>query len=124
MLKRETNPSRTRGRKILKYVSNKVKSEANADAGSDMDANLIEFVDPEAHAAVESVGNCEETYVNWATADTESAAETGSAADIIEFEPKVAQDHVDHMHMINDALLDNKEDDVGLVTKHRNGEQT
>ncbi|XP_034474631.1 zinc finger BED domain-containing protein 1 [Drosophila innubila] len=109
MLKRETNPSRTRGRKILKYASIKVKSEANVVAVSDMDVNLIEFVDPEAHVAVESVGNCEETYAHWATADTESAAETVSAADIIEFEPKVAQDHSDHMHMLDDALPDNKE---------------
>lgn len=109
ILKRETNSCRSRGRKILKYASIKVKSEGNADTVGEMDVNLIEFVDPEANAAVDSVVNCEETYANWATADTESAAETVSAADIIEFEPKVEQDHSDHMHMQDDALPDVEE---------------
>ncbi|KAL7740416.1 hypothetical protein ACLKA6_013211 [Drosophila palustris] len=118
MLKRETNPSRNRGRRILKYASVKVKSESNADTSNDMDVNLIEFVDPEAHAAVESVVN-EETYANWATADTESAAETVSAADIIEFEPKVAQDHSDQMHMQDDALPD-LDDFNNCQTVHNN----
>lgn len=96
MLKREPNPVKSRGRKTLKCVSIKSKKEHDSNTVGDIDGNLIEFVDAEAHGAVDSVVN-EEIYDNWATADTESAAETVSEADIIEFEPKDAQEDRDHM---------------------------
>lgn len=101
ILKREPNPIKSRGRKQLKHASIKIKSEpqqeVDAEQGNnDMDVNLIELVNAEAHAAVESVVN-EETYANWATtgAETESATETVSAEDIIEFEPKDANEQSD-----------------------------
>ncbi|KAH8378103.1 hypothetical protein KR093_009319 [Drosophila rubida] len=108
MLKRESIPLKTRGRKLLKYASIKVKSEPkrehDSDTVGDIDGNLIEFVDAEANAAVESVVN-EETYANWTTAETESAADTVSAADIIEFEPKVAQDPSDQVQDQHDDSM-------------------
>lgn len=94
MLKREPNHLKTRGRKLVKYQSIKIKPEVKADTDPDLDVNLIELVDSEAHTAVESVVDNVETYANWATAETESGAETVSAADIIEFEPKVAPEHM------------------------------
>ncbi|XP_034098363.2 E3 SUMO-protein ligase ZBED1 [Drosophila albomicans] len=113
MLKRESMPLKTRGKKILKYASIKVKSEPkrehNSDPVGDMDVNMIEFVDAEAHAAVESVVN-EETYANWTTAETESAAETVSAADIIEFEPKEAQYQSDQQHEHHEDSLPELDD--------------
>lgn len=102
MLKREPNSLKTRGRKLLKYQSNKVKSEVKPDP--DLDVNLIELVDSEAHAAVESVVENEETYTNWPTAETESGAETVSAVDIIEFEPKEAggEEHMQEEHVLDE----------------------
>ncbi|TDG39274.1 hypothetical protein AWZ03_014303 [Drosophila navojoa] len=109
ILKREPNPIKSRGRKQPKHASIQIKSEpqqvVDAEQGNnDMDVNLIELVNAEAHAAVESVGN-EETYANWATAgaETESAAETVSAEDIIEFEPN--QMHNDETHPELDHLI-------------------
>lgn len=101
ILKREPNPIKSRGRKQLKYASIKIKSEPkrevdNDQVTNDMDVNIIELVDAEATAAVDSVAS-EETYANWATAaaETESATETVSAEDIIEFEPKEANEQND-----------------------------
>lgn len=106
MLKREPNSLKSRGRKLLKYQSNKVKSEAKPHADPDLDVNLIELVDSEAHAAVESVVENEETYTNWPTAETESGAETVSAIDIIEFEPKEAGGEE---HMQEDNVIDEEQ---------------
>ncbi|EDW03206.1 uncharacterized protein LOC6562170 [Drosophila grimshawi] len=98
MLKRDSNRIRVRGKKMLKYASIKIKPEAtrdiDAETVADMDGNIIELVDAEAHAAVVSVVN-EETYANWAAAEAESATETVCAEDIIEFEPKEAQEQAE-----------------------------
>lgn len=122
MLKREPNPIKSRGRKMLKYASIKIKSEPKGEieadpVGPDMDVNIIELVDAEAHAAVESVVN-EETYANWAAAETESAAETASAEDIIEFEPKEAQDHSDQTAALYQTLQqDEQQPEVQLMVR-------
>ncbi|XP_030569911.1 zinc finger BED domain-containing protein 1 [Drosophila novamexicana] len=123
MLKREPNPIKSRGRKMLKYASIKIKSEPKGEieadpVGPDMDVNIIELVDAEAHAAVESVVN-EETYANWAAAETESAAETASAEDIIEFEPKEAQDHNDQTAALYQTLQqDEQQPEVQLMVSN------
>ncbi|XP_017844293.2 zinc finger BED domain-containing protein 4 [Drosophila busckii] len=92
ILKREPNLSKHRNRKMRVERGYAVKIEKLVKAETDTDAvNIIEFVDgdAEAHAAVESVV-AEETYTNWLGQETESA-ETVSAGDIIEFEPKHGQ---------------------------------